>query len=95
MPLVYDELGAPEPAPDPDAPGFDPAATQAWSATRWDDGGGIAQDNLGNTVIFDRDGTVATATPTGSSVTRPDGTADEDRFDTVEGAASGGEDGSE
>lgn len=95
MPLIYDELGAPEPGPDPDAPGFDAAVPQEWSATHWDDGGGIAQDNLGNTVIFDRDGTVATATPTGSSVSRPDGSADEDRLDAVEGAAPGGGSGSE
>ena len=80
MPVVYDELAMPEPGPDPDVPAVDPDAPQEWTTTRWDGGGGIARDNHGDSVIFDSDGTVATATPEGSLLSRPDGSASEDRF---------------
>jgi hypothetical protein len=81
--VIVNEFGSDGPIEDPDekTDPIDPDAPQEWTATRWDEGGGVARDNKGNSVIFDTDGTVATSTPDGSSLTRADGSAFEDHVD--------------
>lgn len=81
--VIINDLGPLEPIEDPDekTDPIDPDAPQEWTATRWDEGGGMARDNKGNSVIFNTDGTVATGTPDGSSLTRSDGTGFEDHID--------------
>lgn len=76
MPINIDELDI-TPEPERDKTPADPDAPQEWTATHWDEGGGIAQDNKGNTVIFQPSGTVVTSTPTGQSMTRADGSGTE------------------
>ncbi len=44
-----------------------------WEADRWPGGGGSAHDDQGNTVIFTKEGEVATMTPSGSSATNAQG----------------------
>jgi hypothetical protein len=77
MPVNINEISPFNPEPEPEAEPVDPDAPQEWKAEHWDEGGGIAKDNKGNSVIFNPDGTVATATPSGGSVTRSDGSGTE------------------
>ena len=77
MPVHIDDFDIGGPVPEPEREPVDPDAPQEWKAERWDEGGGIATDNKGNSVIFSSDGTVATSTPSGGSVTRPDGSGTE------------------
>ena len=61
---------------DPDAPSeWDPdlGPEGNWTADKWAGGGGSAHDDQGNTVIFTKEGEVATMTPSGSSVTNAKG----------------------
>jgi hypothetical protein len=44
-----------------------------WEAEKWPGGGGSAHDDQGNTVIFTKEGEVATMTPSGSSATNAQG----------------------
>jgi hypothetical protein len=76
MPVTIDDMQI-TPEPDRDEPPSDPDAPQEWTATRWDEGGGVATDNKGNQVIFQPSGTVVTSTPSGQSMTRPDGSGTE------------------
>ena len=55
-----------------------------WTANSWEGGGGSAQDDQGNTVIFTKEGDVATITPRGSSVTKADGTSSDNYVDPNE-----------
>ena len=84
MPVNIDDIGGPTPEPEPQQEPVDPNAPQEWKTERWDEGGGIATDNKGNSVIFNSDGTVATATPSGGSVTRSDGSGTEYNTDFVD-----------
>src|SRR5205814_953002 len=68
-------------------PDLGPEAT--WKTQRSPGGGGIAQDDQGNTVIVSKDGAVVTLTPDGSSATTPDGRAFE-RDSASGGGADGG-----
>jgi len=77
MPVNIDDTDPFVPEREPEPEPVDPDAPQEWKAERWDEGGGIATDNKGNSVIFNSDGTVATSTPSGGSVTRPDGSGTE------------------
>jgi hypothetical protein len=76
MPVTIDDMQI-TPEPDRDETPVDPDAPQEWTATRWDEGGGVATDNKGNQVIFQPSGTVVTSTPTGQSMTRADGSGTE------------------
>ena len=76
MPVTIDDMQI-TPEPDRDETPVDPEAPQEWTATHWDEGGGVATDNKGNQVIFQPSGTVVTSTPTGQSMTRADGSGTE------------------
>jgi hypothetical protein len=76
MPVTIDDMQI-TPEPDRDETPGDPEAPQEWTATHWDEGGGVATDNKGNQVIFQPSGTVVTSTPTGQSMTRADGSGTE------------------
>ena len=79
MPVTIDDMQI-TPEPDRDETPVDPDAPQEWTATHWDEGGGVATDNKGNQVIFQPAGTVVTSTPSGQSMTRADGSGSE--YDT-------------